>query len=90
MKIEVTQYHIDNGSKAHACLCPIALAISDATGVDDIRVNYTTAMVTRWFEDKEPVRTHYHMPTEASQFVDRYDTGDLVSPFEFELVEMVR
>jgi hypothetical protein len=75
MKIVVTQEHIDKGKIDHRCLCPIALAFSDA-GLGDVTVSLNNAYTrtTLWI-----------LPLEARLFVEEFDSGVEVKPFSFEL-----
>jgi hypothetical protein len=76
MKITVTEQHIEQGKQASQCFCPVALAIREATGIDQlcvlsIGVIFKTGSV--------------NLPEEASNFVLDFDAGQAVEPFEFEL-----
>ena len=77
MRVKVEQSHIDSGVAVSACRCPIANALRDATGEQDISV------CSKWFViDGYTVRD---IPPEASAFVHGFDLGNPVEPFEFEL-----
>lgn len=80
MKISVTQEHIDQGKKNDNRACPIALAINDATKTNSASVG--------WFSCS--FHTHLgrvtrSLPVQASRFIDYFDGGNSVSPFEFEV-----
>jgi hypothetical protein len=79
--IRVTQQNIDNATawriKATSddgisLNCPIAQAIQEATGDDTIRVGV-------WYCEGKP------LPSNAREFITRFDSGDPVEPIEFEL-----
>ncbi len=81
MLVTVTQAHIDNGSRSSTD-CPIALAILerlphlacvevDSNGVELICLN-----------DDDIVCA---LPDEALRFINRFDFGAEVAPFEFSL-----
>ena len=83
MKIPLTQKHIDDGVKGSCGWCPAALAINDATGgnkvsVDPKRTCWGTKPNGHW---KHCIDT----PPAVREFLDRYDSGLPVEPFEFEL-----
>ncbi len=71
--IQVTQSHIDRGDPRNCAGCPIALALKDATD-HNWWVGVRSAMsstITRI------------LPTEASAFINAFDCGAEVEPFEF-------
>lgn len=76
MKIQVTSTDISRGKKAKACQCPIGLA------------------ARRVFKERVIVDSdgchlmgggRYSLPKEAQNFISRFDKGEPVEPFEFEL-----
>lgn len=75
MKIQVTQQEIDNGTRQKASCCPVALAVSLATQ-RDARVTADTIRFG-W--------KVYITPEPAASFIEAFDAGEPVSPFEFEL-----
>lgn len=85
MKIQVTQDHIDNGTVKDACLCPIALAIRDATGAAHFDVIVSTHGWSHYNGNK--LLGNYELPVDATNFITKFDLGEPVSPFEFELEE---
>jgi hypothetical protein len=76
VRIEVTQEHIDNGKPKLCMSCPVALALKAATGDW-----YAWAGPTSVGFNKEVHR----VPTSVQEFMMRYDEGELVQPFAFEL-----
>lgn len=79
MKISVTQKHIANGTPNSCGLCPIALAVMDATQADSVSVGLHNCcfQIGKLFQS-------YDMPETASRFIVDFDNGCKVSPFEFE------
>lgn len=75
MKIQVTQKHIDEGKPKCPNNCPVALALIDA-GLLNVGVTPVWIRV----EDKK-----YHAPTGVYVFVQNFDEGQKLEPFEFEL-----
>jgi hypothetical protein len=78
MKIEVTDEHIFQGQPNNDELCPIALALTEATGVQ-WKVRYKTA----WKSTSD--RRHRHLPASAVEFVKAFDAKESVEPFSFEI-----
>lgn len=79
MRVVVTEKHIKEGLRKSRCYCPVAWALKDAFGLDcDPRVDvFGLAMVT--------MGVRYKTPCIVLQFIDRFDSGGAVRPFEFEL-----
>ena len=83
MKIQVTQAHIDKGKRKSRCLCPIALALKDKFGYNcDPRVD-TVHMALG-------TSTFYKSTPETVCFIDRFDGGAPVTPFDFELEPLMK
>lgn len=78
MLIKVTQDHIDRGEKDNCLGCPVALALAEAIG-EEINVQ------TDEFEG--PDSGTIDLPDSVKLFVDSFDEGLPVHPFEFELSE---
>ena len=76
-KIQVTQEHINKGKRMKACECPVALAIRDKTkwipDVSSLIVTFPGTLDTEW------------LPAKAAEFVNAFDSGNPVKPFEFEM-----
>ncbi len=81
MKITVTQEHIDGGVKDSPWACPIARALPRAPAGYDYEV--FEDRVHLW-SSREGARYSY-LPEEARLFVAKFDNGEAVEPFEFEL-----
>lgn len=75
MKISVTQEHIKKGKPRAHCACPVALAIKEVTPwcpmVDSKFVEFGSFVMD--------------LPQEVTTFIDLFDHGHPVEPFEFEL-----
>ena len=84
MKISVKREHIDNGVALSSTCCPIALACKDA-GLKNVWIN--------------PLSIHYclddsvcplfvnrvTLPVEVIKFIARFDAGEYVTMFSFDL-----
>ena len=82
MKISVMQHHIDNGRRASCNSDPIALALKEA-GFYQPWVGPNHIAWRREFKDHS-VET----PEDVLGFMKKFDNGQLVEPFEFELEEV--
>lgn len=83
VKISVVQNQIDNGQRARASCCPIALAVKYTLNQEHVSVNGCSVTVCRRFlPDKR-----YLLPEEAVRFITAFDYRgrDSVQPFEFEM-----
>lgn len=81
-KIQVTEEDIMKGRPRAYCECPIALALIRVFGQSRVcGVTGQTIDIAEcgWADDEIP------LPSECAKFVNRFDTGELVGPFEFEL-----
>lgn len=77
MKIKVTQEHIDKGTDNEPELCPVALAIKEVFGMwAFVSVSECSIIVADRI---------LFVPTSVHDFVERFDNGYTVDPFEFEL-----
>lgn len=74
--IFVNQTHIDHGRPGTCTLCPIALAIQEATGIQQVGVNIVEVRIDGKYFD---------LPREVTEFINQFDAGGSVEPFEFEL-----
>jgi hypothetical protein len=83
MIIKVTQKHIDEGKPSSCGSCPIALAVLES----DNRIMNVQAMLSVIridFDGSTPIRV-ITTPYEAVRFMRKFDWGQEVEPFEFEL-----
>ena len=69
MKIKVTKEHIEKGKKGSAFFCPIALVFKSKN-----RVTYNSMYIEKEF---------YPLPKKAQTFIQRFDAGKKVKPFQF-------
>lgn len=80
-KLVITQDDIDNGVMSNPCECPIARAAQREFHGCSVSV----AGCIRVHNVKSAITTCYDLTPEASVFIKRFDLGQLVEPFEFEL-----
>lgn len=73
--VNVTQADIDAGKELDCEACPIALAVSRATGRKMVVARGEVAQCGGSWEVK--------LPRIAVNFVDRFDAGERVVPFSF-------
>lgn len=83
MKIQVTQDDIDHGKKRSCSGCPIGRAIARATGKDCLVGQSSVKLGKTWF--RTPEERWLVLPDIASMFIRRFDDGEKVEPFEFEV-----
>ena len=90
MKINVTEQDIEmsrlvvgGGQPWSSQFCPIAIATRRATGINDVHVLRT------YISLGEIRSTGFHelidLPQSVQAWIDRFDLGRSVEPFEFEL-----
>jgi hypothetical protein len=79
MKIEVTAKHIRQGQRAHACKCPVALAVTEAFG-RQAYVNCDTILIP----DMDSLE--FIAGEKIRKFTQNYDLGEPVVPFSFDVV----
>lgn len=85
MKIKVEQKHINAGIRRKPCLCPVALAFKDATGLSLSVSGRQVRVVPR--EDSN-AGLHQPSPEGVLEFVRDFDSGCKVEPFEFEFEDV--
>lgn len=80
MKIEVMKEDIDSGIPDNTCECPIALAIKRQTGNDVVvDFEYGFGAIAHVGNDS------YFLPKSCERFIRKFDVGDIVKPFFFDL-----
>ena len=82
MTVRVTTEHIANGLKDQHCRCPVALAMLDCK----LQQPSVTPISVSWGpygDDRKEIYT----PIKIQGFIYRFDNGDKMEPFEFELKE---
>lgn len=80
MKILVTQEHIEKGCRVSSGFCPIALAVSAATLIDNVGVTRNRIRIGALC-----LKT----PRSANRFINRFDRWLEVKPFSFTLKEVI-
>ena len=80
MQIDVTIDDTQNGSRLR-CFCPIALAMRRVIG-QTVAVNGPSA---HWYDGM--LRRKVLLPTQAIAFIRRFDVGEAVEPFTFQVEE---
>lgn len=80
MIIKVTQEHIDEGFPGEADSCPVALAIQQKTG--DLHATVNAKCIFFRYRSKDKTRK---TPKKVVNFIKKFDSGDKVKPFSFEL-----
>jgi len=80
MKIVVTDGCIESGHRNDPCGCPIAIAARHA-GFMLAAVETDAIYLYGWANRQAPIP----LPPEATSFINDYDEGRPVEPFEFEL-----
>ncbi len=79
MKVSVTAEDIANGIRKNCRGCPVALATQRTYETAYVWVN--TESITIDYQDPRIVKT----PSDVKRFVLKFDAGEPVFPFEFEL-----
>lgn len=82
MLVSVTEIHIERGRRADPLVCPLALAIGEATGAQwSVGLNVCHRTNTNTGK-REPL---VQLPPKAVLFREAFDNAKRVTPFEFEL-----
>ena len=79
MKIRVTEEHIRKGLPTDCEFCPVAIAVAEAYGVNHDQVSVDDDSIWVLGEGTAP------SPKEVLAFIEAFDEGYAVGPFEFEL-----
>jgi len=93
MKITVTAEDIAQGEPKDAIYCPVARAL---TRVWD-RPAWVCWGTATYFADRAPdsslefptflVSFKFDLPDQVNEFIERFDEGDTVEPFEFDIAD---
>ena len=84
--IKVTQEHINKGKRKDYSSCPIALAVKDVFPNDVIEVGqFDLTFENCDYESGNGKYLGYELPNIACNFVEDFDAGRNVKPFDFEL-----
>jgi hypothetical protein len=81
MKIQVTQENIDQGN-SFSSECPVALACQDA-GLAYVDVSYPASLPLEIQWGAEQPMQHAVAPRSVRRFVEAFDKGQPVKPFNF-------
>lgn len=81
IKISVTRAHIRDGVPHSECNCPIALALKDALITDSVAVSRSGIRVNN---------TSFEVDKKDLKFMERFDGGQRVHPYSFELIRHTR
>lgn len=85
MEITVNQGHIDAGIPSDKSHCPVALAMASAglvcPEVHASRLEYVSGAYSNY-----PAHIHHPTPLEVVDFIEAFDAGNDVSPFDFNLI----
>jgi hypothetical protein len=81
LHVEVTAEDIFAGAAGKAYHCPIARALKRA-GASEARVDYADCSLA--IPGRSAFRS-YDLPPEACEFRERFDGGEAVEPFAFDL-----
>ena len=79
MKVQVTKEDITSGVPNHQADCPLAKAITRATGKP------TGVMITHYYYIEDDIDQIHKLPQIAYEFRKNFDGGVAVQPFEFEI-----
>ncbi len=82
MKIRVTQECIDAGTPRACGSCPVALAVIDAF-LEKVRVEVFGFGISVVNQTK---LKNFFLPEVAFKFMEKFDRGESVEPFEFEAI----
>jgi hypothetical protein len=83
MKIKVTQAHIDSARIGNRC--PVAQALSEAFG-QPVYVGRKRCFREMWVGKRMGLlEPGCELPTEVVIFVEAFDNGQRIEPFEFEI-----
>jgi hypothetical protein len=86
--IQVSQSDIDAGEPRSCDLCPIALALHRATDGESYAVHADE--IKPRVRRLQPNGPRFPLPYAAQLWICRFDHGDPVAPFEFEIDAAIR
>jgi len=82
MKIRVTSEDIAKGQRCNARFCPVALALQRTTN------NPNIVAIGNWGYDTRKLSSQFDLPMKVMRFIDAFDSGNPVEPFEFEMPDI--
>lgn len=83
MRIQVTIDDIAKGVKGVSESCPVALAIKRQLNPEGVTVG---AWNIDWYQSGKGYWAKLPKDSKVHRFITDFDRGDLVDPFEFELI----
>jgi hypothetical protein len=89
--VKVTDKHIKAGVERDCVLCPVALAVADAVdaagaiGLPGSSAYADLYLISVRVPGSEAPIWYASAPPEVEAFIHRFDGGETVEPFEFEL-----
>ena len=82
--VKLMKKHIKNGEKYHPYKCPIALAVKEQCKLNVIAIHLSQCMI---FDNKSGmVNRIISLPRSVCRFINNFDKGMPVKPFNFRLV----
>lgn len=86
MFIQVTRADINHGKRFHCTARPIARAIvRQVTGIDAVAVEYDSE-ISLWLKMELQMKCYAEQTQKVRRFIKRFDNGQKVKPFGFDLV----
>lgn len=86
IRIDVTQDDIDDGHPRESECCPVALALNRTMPLP-WKWNVGVRPARAWLrEPGVPVASVLVLPPRVDRFISRFDRGETVKPFSFEIV----
>ena len=83
MRVCVTEWHIKTGSRTFYTTCPVANAITPLLPAGQVAHVYHDAVVVKDGNLKTVSRGEF--PQDVTARIERFDCGDKLVPFEFDL-----
>jgi hypothetical protein len=83
-KVKVTQEHLDAGKQFSCEECAVSLAIKEAFAKEKVIGCRASTRYVAIFFLKQTICCEF--PPEVSKFIRKFDKGEQVEPFEFELI----
>lgn len=92
IRIRITKESIENGQRFDPHWCPVALALKDRLKDFEVplevSVGYYDAYTYSWQQDVDKDASYnYTEPDKVGEFMDRFDSGNKVRPFNVTLVQ---
>ncbi len=86
VKVKVTKEDIAKGKACNTHYCPIARAVARALDIPCVYVSVNGGTLA-YARDKDDNSKRYMLSFKAQQFVDTFDQGHKVRPFNFMMSE---